>query len=314
MTKRGLPAIAIALIAVLGLCGAATAQAKPLNVKDARTLARALAQKQVRGRGVVSFHVFRAVRRSPDSIAFGYDDRTTSNVFCTAAIVVTRTVTTNRTGTRTVTRARFRGQKCKGIPADVLAVEAATRNAVRALGSTTVATANSLRALRSSVRRCRNLAVPRARREAVAAILDVALVEALEGPNDSALGDFVSALGAVQTTDGTLVAGIAGWNDYLAAIRSLPAIADPCATLQRWARAGWSADQSPIDLAAYRAINRRTSLDAEAIARTAGLLARAGVFPRTVARFTPQGLLLRLSPRLSITGGRGKLTLKPALL
>src|SRR4051794_2231081 len=191
MTKRGVPAVAVALIAVLGFCGAASAQSKPLKASDAKKLARQLAAKQVRGRDVVSFHIFDTVRTSRNSFAFGYDDRTTSNVFCTAVIVVTQ-----KSGTkRTVIRARFRGQRCKGIPADVLAIEAATRDATRALRGTAVATADSLDALDRSVKRCRNLEVPRARRAAVAAILDVALVEALEGPNDAVLGDFLTALG-----------------------------------------------------------------------------------------------------------------------
>jgi hypothetical protein len=312
MTKRGVPAVAIALIVGLGITGSASAQTKALSVPTASKLARALAAKQVQGRDVVSFHIYAPARQGRNRVAFLYDDRTTANVFCTARIVVTRTVGVKKT----VIRARFRGPACKGIPADVLAVEAATRNTVRALRGTTAATADSLNALERSVKRCRNLDVPRARRTAVAAILDVSLVEALEGPNDAALGDFVTALGNVQTTNTTLAAGIAGWTDYLAAIRSLPDIPDPCATLQTWAQAGWAADQSPIDMAAYRAVDQRTAVDQRAITRAARYLARSGVFPRTVQQFTPEGLLLRLAPEIpAITGGKSKLTLrKPALL
>jgi hypothetical protein len=311
MTKRGRPAVAIALIAALGFTGSAAAQSKSLSVTAAGKLARKLAAKQIRGRDVVSFHIYAPARSGRNRVAFHYDDRTTANVFCTARILVTRRVGS----TRTVIRARFRNARCKGIPADVLAVEAVTRNAVRAMRGTTVATADSLDALERSVKRCRKLDVPRARRSAVAAILDIALVQALEGPNDAALGDFVTALGDVDTTNATLTAGIAAWADYVAAIRSLPAIPDPCATLQKWAQAGWAADQSPIDLNAYKAIDTRTSADDRAITRAARLLARAGVFPRTVVQFTPQGLLLRLAPQLPITGGKGKLTLrKPAIL
>lgn len=308
MTKRGVPAIAIALIAALGFSGTALAQAKPLKVKDARKLARKLAEKQVSGRDVVSFHIFGAKRTGPNSIAFVYDDRTKVNVFCTAAIVVTQSQVR---GNRTRLSARFRGQRCENIPVDVLAVETATRNVVRALRDTTVATAGSLKSLEASVKRCRNLAVPRSRRAAVSAILDVALIEALEGPNDSALGDFVTALGDVDTSTAALTAGIAGWTDYLAAVRSLPSIPDPCATLQSWAQAGWADDQSPIDMDAYRAINQRVATDQRAIAQAAKYLSANGVFPRTVVQFTPEGLLLRLAPKLpGTTGGNGKLALR----
>src|SRR3954469_1772124 len=155
MTRRGVPAVAISLIAALGFCGAASA-ATPLKAKDARTLAHKLAVKQVRGRDVVSFHIFGAKRANAGTIAFSYDDRSSDNVYCTAAIVVTK----RAKGNRTVYTARFRGQKCKGIPSEVLGVETATRDTVRALRGTTVATADSLKSLESSVKRCRNLAVP----------------------------------------------------------------------------------------------------------------------------------------------------------
>jgi hypothetical protein len=315
MTKRGVPAIVIALIAALGITGSASARTHSLSVKTAGKLAKKLAKKQVKGRDVVSFHIADPRRIGRNRVGFLYDDRTTANVFCTASIVVTRKAGSHKT----VIRARFIGQRCKGIPADVLQVESLTRDAVRALRGTTRATAQSLGSLERSVKRCRKLDVPKSRRGAVAAILDVALVEALEGPNDAVLGDFVTALGQVQTGNAALAGGIAGWADYLAAIRSLPPFPDPCATLQSWAQAGWAADQSPIDMAAYRAIDKRTSADEDAIDKAAEALARAGVFPRTVQQFSPEGLLLRLAPSFpGVTGGKGsksKLTLrKPAVL
>src|SRR4051794_39309586 len=184
MTKRGVPAVAIALIAALGFSGAAQARQPALSAALAKKLARKLAAKQVQGRDVVSFHLLDQRRLGRNSFAFGYDDRSASNVFCTAEIVITKQ---DRSNGYTV-RARFRGQKCNGIPSDVLAVENVTRNAVRALRGTAAATADSLDALGRSIDRCRNLEVPRARRAAVNAVVDVALVEALEGPNDAAIG------------------------------------------------------------------------------------------------------------------------------
>jgi hypothetical protein len=308
MTKRGVPAIAVALIAALGFCGAASAQTSTLKIRSAKKLARALAEKQVRGRDVVSFHISKAKRLSRNRVGFAYDDRSTDNVYCTAAIVVTR----KDNARKTVVRARFSGQKCNGIPSDVLAVEAATRNAVRSLRATTIQTQDALDALEASVKRCRNLDVPRSRRAAANAILDVATVEALVGPNNAALGDFVNALGNVVTGNATLAAGIAGWADELAAIRSLPPVSDPCAALRTWSQANWAAGSSPIDMAAYRAIEKRANADERRIARAAKLLAKSGVFPRTVVRFTPQGLLLRLAPKLPGTtgGSKAKLALR----
>jgi len=94
-------------------------------------------------------------------------------------------------------------------------------------------------------------------------------------------------------------------------VRSLQSIPDPCATLQSWAQAGWAADQSPIDMTAYRALDQRVSADSRAIERAAKYLAVNGVFPRTVVQFTPEGLLLRLAPKLpGETGGAGKIALR----
>jgi hypothetical protein len=311
MTKR-LPALAIALVASLGFCGVASAASAPLSVKDAKKLARQLAQKQVRGRDVVSYHLLATKRLSPSRIAFAYDDRTASNVYCTATLIVSSTAT----GRTITTRAAFKGQKCNGIPSDALAVEAATRAAVRDMRGTAVATADSLDRLSKSVKRCSRLSVPRSRRAAVAAILDVALVDALEGPNDTPLTKFVDALKKVSTNNPFLQAGIAGWQDYLAVVRSLPRFSDPCATLQAWAQAGWSAGSSPIDLAAYNALKRRAVSDRKLIARAAKYLAGVGVFPRAVISFTPEGLLLRLAPSLPAGGAKaGKAAVrKPALL
>ena len=293
MTKRGVAAAVVALIAALGICGAASAQAQPLKKKDARKLALKLARKQVRAHELAFFQLGPAKRSGSDRVVFAYQDRRAGvDVFCTAHIVVTRRVT----GRRTLMTARFRGPKCQGMPADVVAVETATRNAARAVNSNTAETTSSLDAVSASVKRCRKLDVPRSRRTAVAAVLDTALGEALERPNDTALGDFVTALSSISATHSTLKAAIAGWADYVAAVRSLPSIPDPCAALKDWAQKGWAASDAPLDLAAYRAVSRRTATDSRAIERGSRLLARSGVFPRAVLQFTPEGLLLHLLP------------------
>src|SRR3954453_839637 len=109
MTKRGVPAVAIALIAALGFTGSASAQSKALSVPTASKLARTLAAKQVKGRDVVSFHIYAPVRLGRNKVAFLYDDRSTANVFCTARIVITQRSPSARS---TIIRARFQGSKC----------------------------------------------------------------------------------------------------------------------------------------------------------------------------------------------------------
>ena len=309
MTKRGVTAVAMMLAAVLAFSGVASANSSSLSLVSAKKLAGKLAAKQVKKRDIVSFHLTAAKRVNANRIAFAYDDRSTDNVFCVATIVVTRT----RTARTTTLRAAFTKPACRRMDPDELAFESITRQAQRALRGTAVATADSIDRLNASLERCNSLDIPRSRRAAVGAIVDVALTEAVAGPNDGVLGQFTSSLGGVSPVRPVLASGAAGWADYLAVIRSLPPISDPCATLQQWAQAGWSASETPIDLATYAELNARAQRDQRAIKRAAVHLAGVGVFPTTVVAFTPSGLLLRLAPAVPLSGGKGKLA-KPALL
>lgn len=290
--KRGTSAIATALVAVLAFAGTAAAQSEPLRYRTAKKLAQRLADKQVTGRDVVAYHVYDAERLNRNTFAFAYDDRV-GEVFCTAVLLVTQRVTSDD-GDRTI-RARFRGQECAEIPDEALAAEAATRNAVRALRGTRDETLASLRRVTGSLRRCEDVDVPRKRRAHVNAIVDIAIVQAIVGPNDAILGEFVTALDAIDTTNQVLERGIGGWADWLAVVRSLPAIPDPCATLRRWEQADWAASESPIDLAAYRALDRRATADEVAIRRARRYLRSVGVFRRFVRSFTPDGMVLRIA-------------------
>jgi hypothetical protein len=302
MTKRLTTAL-LCVLAAFAIGGVATAQAKVLSYRTAKGLAKRLAEKQVRGRDVISFHLLLPDRVSPTRIVFQYDDRTADNVFCTALVIID-----SRTSGRTTTiSARFTGQDCNGIPSEVLKFEAATRQAQRALRRNTAATLDALSSVRRSARRCRSVQVPRRSADDAQSLFDIAVVEALEGPNDAIVGDFSTALTNVNASNATLRAGAAGWVDYIATIRALPQIADPCAELKRWARAGYASDAAPIDFAAYRALNRRAGVDRRAIRRASNLMAARGVFPNAALGFTPDGLLLQLGAKAGITGGKGKL-------
>lgn len=293
MMKRGTSAIAFALVALLAFAGTAAAQSDPLRYKTAKKLAVKLAKKQVGDRDVVSQQLFGADRMSRNAIVWSYADRTTDEVFCTAVLVV-RQRRISADGDRRIT-ARFRGQECAKVPDDALAVEAVTRSAVRALRGTEDETIASLRRVTRSLRRCQNFEVPRSRRAHANALIDVAIIRALVGPNDAALGDFVVALEGVDTANQVLRRGIGGWADWLAGVRSLRPINDPCARLRRWARADWSPSVAPIVLGEYRRFNRRSKADSRAIRRAARHLRAVGVFPRLARAFTPDVLLLRIA-------------------
>ena len=301
MTKR-LKVALLCAVAVFALGGVATAQAKRLSYKDAKVLAKRLANKQVRGRDVISFHLQQPSRVGDSKLVFPYDDRTGSDVFCTARVIVTSTTS----GRITTIKARFTGVRCNGIPAEVLRFESLTRHAQRDMRTNTAATVDALDAVKRSERACRNLKVPKSRADEAKALFDIALVEALERPNDAAVGSFVASLVDAQVSNSTLAAGATAWADYLATVRSLPDVSDPCADLKGWRAEGWSASGAPIDFAAYRALDQRAGRDSDTIEKAASLMLRRGAFPNASIGFTTDGLLLQVGAKLGITGGKEK--------
>jgi hypothetical protein len=308
MTKRLMAAL-LCVLTAFAVGGVATAQAKALKYRTAKALATRLAEKQVRGRDVVSFHLLQPDRVSPTRIVFQYDDRTADNVFCTALLIVSQTTS----GRTTTIRARFTGQDCNGIPSEVLKFEAITRRAQRELRRNTAATVDAIAAVKRSTRRCRAVKVPRSSARDAEALFNIALTEALERPNDTVVADFSSALLDVNASNATLGSGAVAWADYLATIRALPQVGDPCTELKRWARTHFAVDTTPIDFAAYRALDRRAGVDQRAIRRAADLMAARGAFPNAALGFTPDGLLLQLGADAGITGGQ-KLRAAKALL
>src|SRR4051794_38037498 len=180
MTKR-LTVALLCAAATFASVGAASAEARGLSFRTAKALAKQLAEKQVHGRDVISFHLLKPRRVSATRFVFLYDDRTTDNVFCTARVIVS-SVTRGRA---TRISARFAGQRCAGIPRAVLKFEAITRRAQRDLRAHTAATLDALAVVERSTRRCRALKVPSSKAFAAKALFDIATVEALARPNDA---------------------------------------------------------------------------------------------------------------------------------
>jgi hypothetical protein len=290
----------VCALAVFAVGGVATAQAKRLSFGTAKNLATLLAQKQVRGRNIVSFHLQRLRRASPTRIVFAYDDRSADHVFCTALVIVS-----SRTGARRTTiSARFAGQHCAGIPSEVLKFESLTRRAQRGVRSHTLQTAVAVDAVRRAGTSCRNVKVPRSRVLDAQALFDIALVEALERPSDAELGNFTSSLVALDASDPTLAASASAWADYVATVRSLPTVAHPCGALKAWKNAGFRGNAAPIDFAAYHSLDRRAGQDRQAILRGARLMLAKGAFPNAVIGFTPDGLLLQASTSTAVVRGK----------
>jgi hypothetical protein len=269
---------------------ASTAEARTLSLRTAKALAKSLAEKQVRGRDVISYHLLRPKRVNANRVVFLYDDRSSDHVFCTARLIVTSTTT----GRTTNVRARFAGQRCSGIPDDVLKFEAYTRRAQRDVRANTSETLDAIAVVKRATRRCRNVTVPRARRREAKVLFDIALDEALARPNDAALGAFVDRLLNAGVSNPRLAAGAEAWADYLDVLRSLPTVEHPCGALKDWKAAGFAASAAPIDFAAERALHRRATRARKTIERASAVLARRGAFLNAVIGFTPQGLLLQL--------------------
>lgn len=291
MTTRGMILVALMLAAMLALTAPAAMAASPLSAKQARKYANQLGRQQMRDNDVIVFHAEHLKRVNSNEIDFAYDERTKFKVFCTAVLRVRRTVSGNNVNdSATLTRHR-----CKAIPKDALSVEKATAKANRRIRRNDKKTLRAVRRVQRSVERCRDLKVPRNHRAAARAVNDVAITGAIARPSQGALDAFAADLGRVKASRDVVVRAIEGWVDYGDALGSLPKIHDPCAVLQNWAKAGWSAQQKPIDMAKYRALLRRSRADAKAIGRGAVYLLNVGVFRKVAVAFTPDGLLLFLA-------------------
>lgn len=288
--------IALAMVAVLALSGTASAASSTLSPAAAQKLAKRLAHKQIHSRNIVAFQIAKEHRVKPNRIVFAYADRSRSHVYCTAVIEVTRSGVKEE--------ARFTGASCRAIPTDGLAVELITQQAIGAVTVRRPAVRSSIAFFQRSLRGCTKLKVPRRVRAEVAALGQVGVVEALEGPVDAPVGIFVANLDKVQTADPQLKAAIAGWNGYLRDIRALPRLTNTCTAVLRWSKTGYSAGHAPIDFKALAALSRRTAIDSRAILAGSKKLAAEGIFARAALGFTPQGLLLQLHPRKLVIGVR----------
>ena len=281
MTKKTV----LTIVAVFALCSSASAATLPTS--SAKKLAKRLAAGQVRSRQLVSLHVLKAKRVSGHEVKFAYDDRSALNVYCTSVIVV-------KLAHSGKARATFdpRATVCHGIPDDALAFETATRNAVRDVSAQAGAVKSSVKAFARSTASCKRMTIPRNRRTQVALLTAAAEGRATYGPVDAQVQSFVLALGAIRSTDATLVGGAASWADLLQLTRSLPTFSPSlCGALKAWSRAHWSLRAAPVDLAALKAANARALADQKAIARAAVHLAKEGVFPKTAVAFSPSGLI-----------------------
>src|SRR5947209_1185411 len=289
-------ALALAAFAALAFATAASA-APSLSLTTAEQVAKRLAQKEIRGRNIVAFHITKPHRRSSREIDFSYNDRSRSNIYCTARMIVTlRDPSTGRVFARVTPPA------CRPIPTDALALEAVTARAVRATHARRGRVNAALASFRRSLAPCARLSVPRADRTRVRAIVSIAGLEALERPVNPQVAAFVQSLGGVSTGNAVFAAAEQAWADYYAAGTSLPRVRNACAAIKTWARHGYASSAAPVDFKLLDRLTARRDADARTIARAAARLAADGVFPQDVVAFTPAGLLLQLKVKPLVSG------------
>jgi hypothetical protein len=284
-------AIALSLCAIVAVSApAAMAQVQPLTAKQAKKLARDLGQKQKRDNRVIVFHVEDGQRVDSYTYKFHYDERTGFKQFCTAVLRVHR----RQVGNTIETTARLTRHRCKTIPADVLRIERATRQADRRVRRNETATLRSVTPILRALETCKVLRrIPKSRLKAADAVITSSINRALIDPNDGAVAAYVNALNQVGGSNDVLIRAIEGWTDTYDVLRSYGEFPKPCRTLRTWENANWTAAASPIDMPTYVALTRRGVADGKAIARGARHLLAAGAYRKLVLAFTPEGLLTR---------------------
>jgi hypothetical protein len=256
---------------------------RPLTERTARSLALRLARGVARERKVAVWHLSDPVKLRRDRAVFLYDDRSRTNVFCTAKIVIEQ-------GSR-VRRAFFAAGRCATVPGEALAMERVTLALVRAVRAKGPAVRRSLREYERQLADCQDLVVPRRRQADVERLLDAGATRAFVGPIFVQLDGFATALQDVQPEDPDLVRGVVGWRRLLTLVNALPrAAGDACSAVRQWAANAWAPEAAPADLDELRRQSESLERQDRAIERTAARLARLGVLPQAALGFTPDGL------------------------
>jgi hypothetical protein len=255
-----------------------------LSVHTARTLANRLAAKQRRQRSLVFAEVGRATRRSSSRIDFSYRDRSTSDVLCTARIVVVQTGSSRS--------ADIRGAACKGIASEYLRFEKLSRDLSHSVSDKAGKVQKSLRHYSKSLAKCDNVVVPKSRRKDVAMLIESGGVYAFYRPLRMRLGDYVQSLHDVNAGDPVLVRGVEAWDRTLVLIDALPAAsADPCGAVRQWSANGFSSDSAPADFGQLKVLRSDMGTEGGKLDDGAKHLLEEGVVRHAATAFSPKGLL-----------------------
>jgi hypothetical protein len=260
-----------------------TASGGTLSVSAARTLARKLEAKQRRQRSLIFTELGRAHRRSSQRIDFPYRDRSTSNVLCTARIVVVQSGSSRS--------ASLTHGSCHGIPSDSLKFEKASRSLAHSVAALAHAVRKSQRHYRRSLAKCDGLAIPLRHRHQVHLLFGVGARQAFYTPLRDRLGRFATTLHDVQAGDPVLARGSEAWDRTLAVLDEIPPVAaNPCPAVRKWSRNGFSSSSAPADFGQLQVIRDTLTTEHRKLDETAKHLSEAGVVKHAAAAFSPTGL------------------------
>jgi hypothetical protein len=282
--KVAAPIVAVATTALLATgVGSAAAADNALSVRAARHLAQKLERKQREERSLKFTHLGDAHRRSSNRIDFPYRDRSTKDVLCNAMIVVVQSG-----GDRS---ADLRDVACDGIPSEILTYEKVTRKMRHRVRQAADEVRKSIDDYRKAVARCDDLVVPKARRDEVELLFDVAGPRAFYGPIRGRLDDFNVALHNVHGQDPRMTRGVDAWDRTLVLFDELPnSTKSPCKAVRRWADDDYSSDSAPADFDQLKVIRKQFRVQEKILNETARHLADAGAFPAIARAFAPRGL------------------------
>lgn len=287
MITRGIRlALALALCVSLAAASSADASSHRLTRKEAKRMAVKLGRKQVRRFDLRFYRLGHPRRVGPRRIAFPYQARTRGNTYCTATLRVRK----RTRGNRILLIARIGRQHCIHMPADALAVESATRKAIRA--SRPKATSRALAGVIGEIIQCEDLSIPRKREVAAENMYIASMLKAFYRPNRAMFSKYADRLDAVATTHVVLADGITAFLDYVDVLDTLPSVRHPCDALRSWKRHHWRADEAPVDTGALRDDINAVDDDFVAIDRAGTFLERVGVYTRLEAFFREGGLIL----------------------
>ena len=292
--KVAAPVVAVAVGALLVAGGSqAAASSGTLSVSVARHLAHKLEAKQRRERSLVFIELGKPHRRSSTRIDFPYRDRSTSDVLCTAKIVVVQTGSKRS--------ADLRGAACHGIASEILGFERATRAVKHAVTDAAPDVRKSFDRYDKSLSQCDKVVVPKSRRDDVNLLVRAGGVAAFYLPLTTTLDDYDTALHDVHGHDPSMARGVQAWDKTLVLRDELPpAAAHACRAVRNWAANGFSDSSAPANFDELKVVVHQFKVQSKVLDKTARYLADQGAVAKVARVFAPAGMLALVDPNRSL--------------